>query len=132
MKFTVAGINNRTITSVKLRLNESLATAQYRLVFSVYKTTGAWTETGVNWNNRPAYNATSYGAYDGTPLDGGLIDVVLNNSFLATGDGTYQIVLITDFTTNYTQNGFYSREMPIGTPAAPGLVGPQLIIELQP
>jgi hypothetical protein len=120
LRFNVTGVAGKTVTRVRLRLKESTLSSEGDTRFDVRKVTGSWTETGVNWNNKPALAATVYGTAGGKLPNGLVLDVLLNNS-LITGDGTYDLAL---FPTGMTSNdtAFFARE---------GGQAPQLIIEHQ-
>lgn len=92
LKFTVSGVNGKTVQSVRLRLREGSGTGS-ATNFEVRTTTGAWSESSLTWNNRPATGSTVYGRYAGGAIpEGQYIDVPIDPS-LINGDGTYEIML---------------------------------------
>ena len=80
---------------------------------AVYGTGTAWTETGINWNNRPARTS---GAVDDKGSIGTNTWVEYNVTSLVQGNGTFSFVLVADSTDGIT---FSSRQ---------GNQPPQLIV----
>lgn len=118
LNFSVSGIAGKAINSLKLRLFESVANSNGNTSFQVKKTTSAWTETGVNWNNRPTLGSTVYGTYTaGSLTNGQWVDVTLDPSFLS-GDGTYELAL--QATANSNESTFDTRET--GSPTSAQLI----------
>jgi len=100
IRFTVSGVNG-TIQSATLQLFVTNGSSNGP---SLYATDNTWTETGINWNNRPA------------PTTGVIANVgavtantraEYNVTAQVTGNGTYSFVLLPDSTDGAT---FYSRE----------------------
>jgi hypothetical protein len=100
IRFTVSGVVS-PILNARLRLFVTNGTSNGP---SLYLTSNSWTETGINWNNRP------------TPTSGVIANIgaVAANTWaefdlssVVTGNGTYDFVLIPDSTNGVT---FTSRE----------------------
>lgn len=85
IKFNVAGINGRTVTSAKLRL---YATNGSTKGGSFHATSNAWKETTVNWSNAPAGAKTALDTL-GAVSKGSYYEVDVSNYVRA--DGTYSI-----------------------------------------
>jgi PKD repeat protein len=82
VKFTLSGLSGRP-TSVKLRLFVTDASVDSG---SWYLVDNGWTETGVNWNNKPVVTGSPV-ATVGTSTVGTWIEVDVTNVIL--GNGTY-------------------------------------------
>ncbi len=96
LKFNVAGLSGKIITSVELQLTEGLGD-EGDTKFEVRNISGTWSESTVTWNNKPTQGDTVYGNYVGGMLnDGEVIKISLNN--FITQDGTYQVALIPTIT----------------------------------
>jgi fibronectin type 3 domain-containing protein len=101
LRFTVSGVPAGSVRSAKLRVYAYSGTANGP---AVYTTGASWSETAVNWNNRPARTSA---ATD----DKGAISsnswVEYDVTSLVSGDGTYSF----DIATNSTDGvDIYSRE----------------------
>ena len=115
LRFTVTGAPPGSVQSAKLRVRAYTATVDGP---AVYTTTTGWTETGVNWNNRPTRTSPAtddkgsiptgtWAEYDVTPF--------------VTGSGTYSFNLAT---TSSDGVDFYSREA--------ATLRPELVVTLRP
>lgn len=85
MKFTVSGIDGRSITSAKLRLHNTDGSARGGQMYSV---TTAWQEGSVTWNNAPRSSGAPQAAL-GAVVAGNFYEVDLNS--VVAGDGTYAL-----------------------------------------
>jgi len=100
VKFTLSGFSG-VPTSVKIRL---FVTDGSDNCGSWYKVDNGWTETGVNWNNKPAVGG-SPAATVGACVTGNFVDVDVTSAI--TGNGTYSF----EATSGSTNTGeFSSRE----------------------
>lgn len=116
LNFQVAGVNGRSVESVTLRLVESVNGGAGDASFEVRQIIGAWSDTGVTWNSRPA-TGTLAGAYNGGQLaESQVLDIPLDPR-LFSRDGVYGLSLVPTGGTN--DSNFSSSEQ--GS-------GPQLII----
>jgi chondroitin AC lyase len=108
LKFTIAGLPvGATVTSAKLRLTTNAAdvnsaTGNGPRVYQVNDQT--WTETGVNWNNKPA-RASTLTADTGSLAPGQTVNYDVTS--LVNGNSTVSFGLIPDSTDG---TSFYSDE----------------------
>jgi hypothetical protein len=109
IRFTLSEPNG-TIQNATLRLFVTNGSSNGP---SIYGTDNSWTETHINWNNRPA-PTTGVIANLGTATAGTWAEY--NVTAYVTGNGTYSFVLLPDSTNGIT---FYSRE---------GSSSPQLVM----
>jgi hypothetical protein len=101
LKFNVTGLSG-SVTSARLRLFVETGTSN---TVSVFSTTDAWTELGINWSNAPAPGTLLTTAVPSTA--GAYVDITLPANVFAAGNGSYNFVL----TSNGTQSGYFtSRE----------------------
>ncbi|QEC49121.1 DNRLRE domain-containing protein [Baekduia soli] len=92
LKFAVSGLNGAVPTSARLRLFVTDASTDGG---SVFRVGDAWTETTLNWNNRPLLPATSVGTA-GAVAAGAYVDIDLGSAI--TGDGTYSFAIASSST----------------------------------
>ena len=109
VKFTLSGFSGAP-SSVKIRLFVTDASVDCG---SWYKVDNGWTETGVNWNNKPVVGS-SPAATVGACVTGTFVDVDVTSAI--TGNGTYSFEA-TSGSTNTAE--FSSRE---------GTNAPQVVI----
>jgi calcineurin-like phosphoesterase family protein len=88
IRFTVTGLSG-TVTSAKLRL---YAFNPSNNGPAVYSTTNSWTETGINWSNRPARTSPATDDKGAVALN---TWVEYDVKPFVTGNGTYSFVLAT-------------------------------------
>ena len=100
IRFQVAGLSG-TVTSAKLRLFVNNPSTDGP---AISRSTGAWTESGVTWNNRPAPPVPSLGDL-GAVNTGSWVEYNLTSTI--TANGTYDFVLTTGSADGMT---FHSRE----------------------
>ncbi|WP_233153310.1 DNRLRE domain-containing protein, partial [Kineosporia sp. R_H_3] len=109
LRFSVSGIAS-TVTSAKLRLFVTDASA---VGGSVFRTTGAWTETGLTWSTQPATSGAALSTAGRTTV-GQWVELDVTSA--VTANGTLDLGL----TTSSTDSGiFSSRE---------GANPPQLVV----
>lgn len=87
-KFDVSGLTGKTIVSAKLRLyavDPSDAGGRLHRV-----TSNSWTETGLNWNNRPSYSSTVIGSI-GSVVANAWYEIDVKSQI--TANGTYSFLL---------------------------------------
>jgi parallel beta-helix repeat protein len=113
LKFSVVGMTG-TIQNATLRVYSTSSTVDGP---TVYATTNAWTETGINWNTRPAL--TSSGLDDKGMIATG-VWIEYNVTAQITGDGIYCFAFVP---TSTDAVSFSARE---------GSQPPQLIITFAP
>ena len=109
MRFQVAGLSG-TVTSAKLRLFVNNPSTDGP---AISRSTGAWTESGVTWNNRPSPTGASLGDLGAVNTDSW---VEYNLTSTITANGTYDFILTTSSADGMT---FHSRE---------GTQRPQLVV----
>jgi hypothetical protein len=109
LRFTVSGVTG-AVQNATLRVFVTNGSANGP---SIYGTSNTWTETGINWNNRPG--ATS-GVIANVAAMTANTWAEYNVTASVTGDGTYNFVLLPDSTDGIT---LYSRE---------GTSPPQLVL----
>lgn len=119
LRFNVSGLTG-TVTAAKLRLKESTTgTSNFgNGAMSVRAITGAWTEAGVKWSNKPAYSATSLGSVPALTISQNKIVEIALDPAAFTADGSYDLAVIG--TTDGNDTPFNSREA--------GTDPPQLIL----
>ncbi|MGH9002077.1 MAG: DUF7594 domain-containing protein [Acidimicrobiia bacterium] len=127
VRFNVSGVTT-AVQSAKLRLFAFNGTKQAP---GAYLSDPVWTETGINWNNRPARTSAKVG--------GGKANantwVEYNVTALVTGNGAYSFNLATDFKDDA---GFNSKEATNNKPqlvltlADPDLIPPNTVINSGP
>lgn len=100
LKFNVSGINGRQVVSAKLRLKVSNQ-SPYGGTF--YSTSPNWSETKLDWNNKPAV-ISKVGSIGNAP-DETFVEVDLTS--LITADGTYALAVRTS---NADGVHYYSSE----------------------
>jgi PKD repeat protein len=100
LRFTVAGLDG-AVQSAKLRLFVADASPQGG---TVHRTTGAWTETGLNWNNAPPLDAAVL-ATAGKVVTGTWIELDVTSAVTGNGDVNLGIQ-----TTNSNSTLYASRE----------------------
>ena len=100
LRFTVAGLDG-AVQSAKLRLFVVDASPQGG---TVHRTTGAWTEMGLNWNNAPPLDATVL-ATAGKVVAGTWIELDVTSAVTGNGDVNLGIQ-----TTNSNSTLYASRE----------------------
>jgi cysteine-rich repeat protein len=87
MRVSVSGLGNRTITSAKLRLKAATTSnANSNSGGRLHVTSCGWTETGLTFNNRPAFTPAVLSAVGAVAL-GQTVD--FDVSSVVTADGTY-------------------------------------------
>ncbi len=107
LRFTVAGLTGKTVTSAQLKIyaNTSLSTG-----FAVDKlSNNTWTESGITYNNAPAPGTAINSSGPVTASSWVTIDV---SSYIK-GDGTYNLVLAPNFSTALS---FASRQSGANAP----------------
>jgi hypothetical protein len=115
LRFTVSGISG-TVTGARLRLFANNPSDDGP---SVYRTSGAWAESGVTWSNQPVATGSALGKLGVVPLDGW---VEYNVTAAVTGSGTYDFVLVsgtTDGSTYHSREATYAPELVVTTEVAP-------------
>ena len=100
LRFNVAGLD-AAVQSAKLRLFVTDASPQGG---TVHRTSGAWTETGLNWNNAPALDGTVL-ATAGKVVAGTWIELDVTSAVTGNGDVNLGIQ-----TTNSNSTLYASRE----------------------
>jgi hypothetical protein len=113
LRFNITGLEGKTILKIKLRLREGASDSTYASWFDVRKVVGSWTETGVTWNNQPAYDTIVYGSFEPTvaPPNSSWFEVNLNPALIA-GDGPLDIVFYGKVGGATGDLGMQSREHP--------------------
>jgi len=115
LHFTVSGISG-PVTSARLRLfaNNHSEDGQ-----TLYRTTGAWTETAVTWTSQPVATGAALGKLGVVPQDAWIeYDVTA----AVTASGTYDFVLVSgtgDGSTYHSREGTYAPELVVTTEVAP-------------
>lgn len=109
MKFDLTSLLTKTITNAVLRLTVADVTAGTE---TVYSTTGAWTETALNYNNRPTLSATSMASFKVGAV-GTTVDVDITN-FVKANVGKVVTLVINSASTDGFD--FNSREAATGKP----------------
>jgi hypothetical protein len=99
MRFNVAGIGSGKVNSAKLRLYVNKTSNSGGVIKRVG--TGTWTESSVNWNNKPSVNSTVYGTI-GSVTKNSFVEVNLTN--LVTSDGTYDLYIENTSTNDVAYN----------------------------
>ncbi|HLO27712.1 MAG TPA: DNRLRE domain-containing protein [Anaerolineales bacterium] len=89
IRFTVTGVTG-TIQSALLRVYSTNSSTNGP---AMYTTNSTWTETGLTWNNRPARTS---GVIDNKSAINKNIWVEYNVAAVATGNGTFNFVLVGD------------------------------------
>jgi len=112
IRFTVSGMSD-VIQNARLRVYSTTDTSENGP--AVYAADNTWTETEINWNNRPAHLGEASDNKDATRRYSW---VEYDVTALIAGNGTYSFVLAADSNDGVR---FYSRE---------SANGPQLIITL--
>jgi len=97
LRFTVSGLAP-TVTSAKLRL---FVTDPSAVGGSVFRTTGAWTETGVTWASQPTLTGSAL-ATAGATSTGAWVEIDVTPA--VTGNGTVELGL----STTSTDSAIYS------------------------
>ncbi len=100
LRFNVTGVAG-TVTGAKVRMFVTNGTSNAPKIFA---TGSGWTETGVNWNNRPAPIGT-HTDDKASALAGAWIEY--NVAPIVAGNGTYDVILVPDSTDGFN---FNSRE----------------------
>jgi parallel beta-helix repeat protein len=118
LKFSVSGIGSQQVTKATLRLHNTNPSAVGGSFYRV--SDSSWSETGVNWNNAPASDATAFASL-GRVNSGSWYEI--NVKPIITGDGQVSIKIIS---TNADGANYASRNH--GT----ANLRPQLIVELAP
>jgi hypothetical protein len=121
MRFSVTGINGRSVKSAKLRLrniNPSNAGGDFYRIPDGLSTCGNWSESTVNWNNAPASETTALASLGAVALNTWYeVDITP----LITGDGAHCLRVKSASIDGAT---YYSKEQG-------GLFAPQLVVTLQ-
>jgi hypothetical protein len=117
VRFQLAGLNGRSVKSVKLVLREAPTGSAGFASFDVKSAGSAWDETTINWGSQPIINATPLGKFSGQLAESQTIEVALNRTAV-TGDDTYTFALQP---TGNSDAAFASRELN---------GAPQLVVEL--
>jgi autotransporter-associated beta strand protein len=100
LKFNIASLPaGAAITSVTLRMYDNLNTAQANgsNSFNLYKVTGAWSETTVTYNTRPAHDTSQVflqHQQKGNYKNGCAADFALNAAMFAPGNGEYSMAIV--------------------------------------
>ena len=100
LKFNIASLPaGAAITSVTLRMYDNLNTAQGNgsNSFNLYKVTGAWSETTVTYNTRPAHDTSQVflqHQQKGNYKNGCAADFALNAAMFASGNGEYSMAIV--------------------------------------
>jgi parallel beta-helix repeat protein len=118
LKFSVSGIGSQQVTKATLRLHNTNPSAVGGSFYRV--SDSSWSETGVNWNNAPASDATAFASL-GRVNSGSWYEI--NVKPIITEDGQVSIKIIS---TNADGANYASRNH--GT----ANLRPQLIVELAP
>lgn len=100
IRFHVSGVTG-PVTSAVLRLHVTNGSSNGP---SLYPTSSDWTETAINWNNKPAATGGAV-ANLGSIASGTWVEMDLTT--VVTGDGAYDFALLPDSTDGAS---FYSRE----------------------
>ncbi|MGQ0609195.1 MAG: CBM96 family carbohydrate-binding protein [Chloroflexota bacterium] len=114
LRFAVAGVG--PVDSAILRLYVADASA---VGGSVYATGGAWQESSLSWNNRPAPSGATIDTV-GQASNGSWVELDLGS--LIAGDGIYDIVLIAgsaDTVSYHSREGNKKPQLVLTTAAAP-------------
>jgi hypothetical protein len=99
IRFNVTGIGTGKVNAAKLRLYVDRASTSGGVVKRVGA--GSWSETSVNWNNKPAVNSTVYGTI-GNVAKNSFAEIDLTN--LVTSDGTYDLYIDNTSTNDVAYN----------------------------
>jgi len=100
LKFNIASLPaGAVVTSVTLRMYDNLNTAQTNgsNSFNLYKVTGAWSETTVTYNTRPAHDTSQVflqHQQKGNYKNGCAADFALNAAMFAPGNGEYSMAIV--------------------------------------
>lgn len=100
LKFNIASLPvGAVITSVMLRMYDNLNVAQANgsNSFNLYKVTGAWSETTVTYNTRPAHDTSQVflqHQQKGNYKNGCAADFALNAAMFAPGNGEYSMAIV--------------------------------------
>jgi len=111
VRFSVSGISG-SVTSAHLRLFANNPSDDGP---SVYRSTGAWTESGVTWSNRPQPSGAALGDLGVIPQDAW---VDYDVTAAVTTNGTYEFILVnsaTDGSTYHSREGTYAPELVVTT-----------------
>ena len=114
VRFAVSGISG-TVTGAHLRLFANNPSDDGP---SVYRSSGAWTEGGVTWNNRPAPTGAALGKLGVVPLDAW---VDLDVTAAVAADGTYDFLLASgtsDGSTYHSREAAHPPELVVTTSGA--------------
>lgn len=114
VRFAVSGISG-TVTSAHLRLFANNPSGDGP---SVYRSSGAWTESGVTWSNRPSPTGAALGKLGAVPQDAW---VDLDVTAAVTAAGTFDFLLAsssTDGSTYHSREGTYPPELVVTTEAS--------------
>jgi|GEM_PF-1494144 len=103
LKFDLSSINGR-IASAKLRLTTATVGTAPNMVHNLYQTSDNWTETGVNWSNKPAEGSllTSFNV----PASNTMVEIdVTSAAASALNVGNKQLSMMIEAAANYGSSG---------------------------
>jgi chitodextrinase len=99
IRFNVTGIGTGKVNAAKLKLYVNRASNSGGVVKRAVSST--WTETNLNWNNKPAVNSTTYGTIGSTSKNS-FVEVDLAS--LITTDGIYDLYIDNSSTNDVAYN----------------------------